>query len=89
MDTQQKIVTAALATILIIAINSAFAGEPGSTEPNYDGTNYDLPMYGDKDEPGVGPGVPTNDHNLQIGDWANENAVEESIDLVHASDTNI
>ena len=67
---------------------AAQAGEPGSIEPEYHGVNRDYPMYG-KPDPSIGPGVPGNDYNIQIGDWANDNHYEEGVDLVHADDTNI
>ena len=91
MDGQQKIVTAALLLVLAMIFTSvdAFAGEIGSHEPDYNGPNQDIPFDDGKTEPGVGPGVPTVGHNVQVGQWATENHIEESIDLPHASDTNI
>ena len=78
-----------IASAMVLMAGPALAGEPGSAEPDYHGPDQDYPIYGDKDEPGVGPGVPTVDHNIQIGSSAVDNHIEEATDLVHASDTNI
>ena len=84
MDFQQKLVTVALLVVAVMVAHDATAGEPGSTEPIYGGIDRDYPVYGKPDPHGNG-----NDYNIQIGDSANENHIEESIDLPHASDTNI
>lgn len=67
-----------IASAMVLMAGPALAGSPGSQEPGYSGPSYDLPSEEHKDDEGVGPGVHVPDHNIHIGDMANDMHQAES-----------